>query len=429
MTPLPVGWSWATLDDLQADERAAITDGPFGSHLTSAHYSDSGPRVVRLQNIGDGVFHDARAHISSHHFEQLRRHEVKPGDLLVASLGERLPRSCLAPATLGPAIVKADCIRVRLHDRVEPRWVLYAMQTSAMRAYAADQLHGVGRPRLGLKVIRSLPIPLPPLDEQRRLVDLLEDHLSRLDHAGQSLTGAEQRAASLSASSAARLITAGAGEACTEARFGSATAAIPAHWRMSTVGDEAALVQYGTGGKTGPARDADDVPVLRMSNVKRGRVQLNDLKYLPPAHPDLERLLLDPGDLLFNRTNSAEHVGKSAVFKGVSGTTSFASYLIRVRLNSDVDPNWANLVINSSFGRAFVSSVVSQQVGQANVNGTKLKVFPLPVPPRAEQERLVAQHDEAVEAGLRVAAFVRDNLQRSLALRRSLLDAAFSGRL
>jgi type I restriction enzyme S subunit len=269
----------------------------------------------------------------------------------------------------------------------------------------------------------------PALREQRRIVDVLEDHLSRIEHASRSLADAEQRAASLSASSASRLISAGAGRACTEARFGGATVAIPAHWRMSTIGDEAVLVQYGSGAKTGPARDADDVPVLRMGNVKRGRVQLDSLKYLPRAHPDLERLLLDPGDLLFNRTNSAEHVGKSAVFKGASGTTSFASYLIRARLNSDVDPNWANLVINSSFGRAFVSSVVSQQVGQANVNGTKLKAFPLPVPPRAEQERLVAQHDEAVEAGLRVAAFVRDNLQRSVALRRSLLDAAFSGRL
>ena len=95
-------WAVATLNDLQADEPRAITDGPFGSNLASRHYTESGPRVVRLQNIGDGRFIDERAHISEEHFESLRAHEVLPGDLLVASLGEVLPRACLAPATLGP---------------------------------------------------------------------------------------------------------------------------------------------------------------------------------------------------------------------------------------------------------------------------------------------------------------------------------------
>src|SRR2546430_718344 len=97
MRGLPSGWRLVTLNDLQADEPRAITDGPFGSHLTSAHYTESGPRVVRLQNIGDGLFQDLPAHISDSHFQSLRAHEVLPGDLLVASLGETLPRACLAP--------------------------------------------------------------------------------------------------------------------------------------------------------------------------------------------------------------------------------------------------------------------------------------------------------------------------------------------
>jgi type I restriction enzyme S subunit len=153
--------------------------------------------VVRLQNIGDGRFIDAKAHISEDHFEVLRAHEVRAGDLLVASLGEVLPRACLAPASLGPAIVKADCIRVRLRPDVEPRWVLYAMQRPEVRRWADDHRHGVGRPRLGLKVIRQIPVPLPPLDEQRRIVDVLDDHLSRLDAAQQALTDSFRRISAL----------------------------------------------------------------------------------------------------------------------------------------------------------------------------------------------------------------------------------------
>jgi type I restriction enzyme S subunit len=183
MISLPPGWRIASLDELQASEPRAITDGPFGSNLTSAHYTSDGARVVRLQNIGDGVFHDALAYISMEHFEGLRNHEVAAGDLLIASLGEELPRACIAPASLNPAIVKADCIRVRLGESADPRWVMYAMQTAAVRNWAKNHLHGVGRPRLGLKVIRQIPVVLPPLGEQRRIVDILEDYLSRLDAA------------------------------------------------------------------------------------------------------------------------------------------------------------------------------------------------------------------------------------------------------
>ena len=79
-------------------EPNAITDGPFGSNLKTSHYTDAGPRVIRLQNIGDGFFVDGSAHISQTHFNTLRKHEIVAGDLAIAALGETLPRSCVAPA-------------------------------------------------------------------------------------------------------------------------------------------------------------------------------------------------------------------------------------------------------------------------------------------------------------------------------------------
>lgn len=91
---LPAGWHWATLGELAADEPRSITDGPFGSNLTSAHYTDSGARVIRLQNIGNGVFRDAAAYISLDHFETLRKHEVRRA----TCLSPRSARTCRAPA-------------------------------------------------------------------------------------------------------------------------------------------------------------------------------------------------------------------------------------------------------------------------------------------------------------------------------------------
>ena len=193
-------WPIVPLQELAAPFKGSITDGPFGSNLARQHYRDNGPRVVRLQNIGDGVFIDSPAHIDQSHFEALRKHEVLEGDLLIASLGEVLPRACLMPSGQGHAIVKADCIRVRLRDDVDPRWVNYSLQRPAARKWAEQHRHGVGRPRLGLKGIREIPTPLPSLEEQRRIVEVLEDHLSRLDAGRSAIELACKRTQGLAAS-------------------------------------------------------------------------------------------------------------------------------------------------------------------------------------------------------------------------------------
>ena len=82
---LPKGWTWIALRDLASDEARAITDGPFGSNLKGSHYTDAGPRVVRLQNIGDGEFRDEKAHIAPEHYERLRAHAAVPGDVVVVT--------------------------------------------------------------------------------------------------------------------------------------------------------------------------------------------------------------------------------------------------------------------------------------------------------------------------------------------------------
>jgi len=195
------------------------------------------------------------------------------------------------------------------------------------------------------------------------------------------------------------------------------------------VAQAAELVEYGTSSKTHEGQRPGDVPVLRMGNVKDGRLVWGSLKYLASDNPGIQKIMLRPGDLLFNRTNSAEHVGKSAVFEGERELATFASYLIRVRFRPEVDPRWANMVINSPYGRAYVTSVTSQQVGQANVNGTKLKAFPLPIPSLGEQIARIRRHAEVVDRADRLLFEVQTAAQRLLSLRRSLLDAAFSGRL
>ena len=164
---------------------------------------------------------------------------------------------------------------------------------------------------------------------------------------------------------------------------------LPRGWTWATIDELALAVDYGSSAKTND--DELGVPVLRMGNIRDGALSFEELKYLPVEHPEFPELLLRDGDLLFNRTNSPELVGKSAVYRSDLAACSFASYLIRVRLADGVVPEYIAYCLNSPDGREWVRSVVSQQVGQANVNGSKLKALTVPLPPTSDQHAIVAR--------------------------------------
>lgn len=192
---LPDGWCWASVEQLGAHEPNSITDGPFGSNLKTSHYTSAGPRVIRLQNIGDGVFVDERAHISDKHYETLAKHSIYAGDLVIAAFGARPPRSCIIPPSVGPAIVKADCIRFRpSRDVAVVGYINCTLNSESTRERTVAKVHGVGRPRLNLGEIKAIPLPMPPLVEQERIVAEVERRLSVIDELETTVTADLKRA-------------------------------------------------------------------------------------------------------------------------------------------------------------------------------------------------------------------------------------------
>lgn len=342
---------------------------------------------------------------------------ARANDVLFARITPCLENGKVAqlPPDAPPTGGSTEFLVVRPGPDLDPGFAYYWALTPDVRGQAESNMTGTtGRMRLSARDLAEFMIDYPDdICEQRRIVALLEDYLSRLEAASMQLSKAARRADALVASSLVMHTTCAAGSE---------------GFRSSTVGAEAVLTEYGTSAKCAALQDMADVPVIRMGNLRDGGLDWTNLKYLPVNHEQFPKLLLQHGDLLFNRTNSAELVGKAAVFNGAS-PSSFASYLIRVRFKDSVDPWWANMVINSPAGRRYVRSVVSQQVGQANVNGTKLKAFPLPLPGRDEQERRVAEHRDVVAARERLRAEAGALMARSDLLRRALLTAAFSGRL
>ena len=149
-------------------------DGPFGSGLKSSHYTSFGVLVIRLQNIGMGVFKRSEpAYISPEHYQSLGEHSVFGGDVLIAGLGdERHPcgRACVAPADLSDAMVKADCFRFRLKlDRADSNFIAASLSATA-QASSAILSAGATRQRVNLQSTADRSLALPSLNEQGKIV-------------------------------------------------------------------------------------------------------------------------------------------------------------------------------------------------------------------------------------------------------------------
>lgn len=411
MTALPDGWKWATLGELSTDEPAAITDGPFGSNLTSAHYSDSGARVIRLENVGDGFFRDVPSFIPLTHYGSLRKHEAKPGDLIVASLGEGLPRACLLPDLGGPAIVKADCIRIRLRADIDPKWALYATQTPYAKKWAADRLRGVGRQRLGLKGIRQVPVPMPPIEEQYRIVAAVEDHLSRLDASRAYLDAAARRTSHW--------------------RRSTLDAAVaPEGGRTTPLRDLVQRVEAGRsfGGTAPPARD-DEWGVVRVSAMTWGEFRPHENKAVPAEQAD-PRYEIHEGDILVSRANTTEYVGAPVLVKQTRPRLLLSDKSLRLVPVPGVDPGWLVSALGTRGVRRQISALATgtkdsmRNISQANLMSV--------VVPSAAPEEQCRARETATEITLHAArierSLARAHLQRE-ALRRRLLSTAFSGQL
>jgi type I restriction enzyme S subunit len=194
---------------------------------------------------------------------------------------------------------------------------------------------------------------------------------------------------------------------------------VPSRWVWSRIGEAVLFTQYGTSQKSNPSEEG--VPVLTMGNVQDGLVVWSNEKRIPETSEDLPALYLRKFDVLYNRTNSAELVGKTGIYLGDDGVRTFASYLIRLRpslLSSN--PRFLNMAMNTpEFRETQIMPLIKKQTGQANVNGTALKNMLIPLPPLAEQHRIVAK----VDALMALCDGLEASLTATAATRLRLLDA------
>jgi type I restriction enzyme S subunit len=446
---LPSHWELATMGEI-----ATVVGGSTPKSKQPEYWGGDVPwlGVSDLTGYSDKyISHGARS-ITEAGYASCSTQLVPTGTVLFSS---RAPIGYVAIASQ-PVCTSQGFKSFVLADGVSPEYIYWYLKYA--KSLAESLASGTTFRELSATAAAALPVPIPPPREQLRIVEALEHFLNRIDEAARGVHIAREHLHTFHKSVLTAAVSGelDAGVEKTESAHELLETildareqrwldcgmgrhrppegpvpgdfALPPSWTWATVDQLAVGVQYGSSAKTDPDL-VEGVPVLRMGNIVAGRLDLDNLKYLPRTHEEFPALLLRDGDLLFNRTNSPELVGKTAVARGLPAQCSFASYIIRVRLAPEVLPDFVSYFINSPFGRRWVRDNVSQQVGQANVNGSKLRALTLPLPPRLVQERIVAAVEAARASAEQLASALLNASTGSESLRTSLMHQAFTGQL
>jgi type I restriction enzyme M protein len=238
-------------------------------------------------------------------------------------------------------------------DRITDRFLIEVLNEADLMQYVT----GVTVPKLNQEKLRSIQIPLPPLEIQKEIVAEIEGYQKVINGARTVLENYRPH--------------------------------IPINpdWPMVQLGEICDSFQYGSSRKSS---NSGEVVCLRMGNIQNGEIDWSDLKFAP-ADEEFDKYLLSPNDVLFNRTNSPIHVGKTGIYRGVRPAV-FAGYLIRLNYQKDkvVGP-YLNCCLNTKEAKDFCSRVKTDGINQSNINAKVLQTFSIPLPPLTEQQAIVAE--------------------------------------
>ncbi|MFI1580978.1 hypothetical protein [Embleya sp. NPDC020630] len=408
-----------------------ITDGPFGSSLSSSHYTAEGARVIRLGNVGAARFKgEDAAYISLEHFQDLRQHEVKPGDLIIAGLGDTnhpVGRACVAPSDLGPAIVKADCFRARLdEEQMSHRYAAWALSSSFVSGQVRTLTRGSTRTRINLDVAREIQLPTPRVDEQRRIVDFLDAETARIDQLGYLRQRQVFQLEERYTTAISELIIP---EICSANERNRSWPWLPASVSIARLG-YLARVQSGVTVHGARARGHDDTeyPYLRVANVQGEWLDLSEVKTIVIPVAMARRSTLRVGDVVMTEANgNPDNLGRGAVWNGEISGMIHQNHVFAIRVDEDaLVPAYLSALLATVHGRHYFR-FTSTQVGIATTSSSKVLDFPVPVRNITQQRMIVSEYERLRGNVERV----RQTLSRQLSLlserRQALITAAVTG--
>ncbi|RLP68026.1 hypothetical protein D9V30_12045 [Mycetocola reblochoni] len=393
-------WERATLGDVCLK---VVKRDPVATGRARIRYIDIGGIDGTLHRLGDVP------EIDSVGAPSRCRQIVAAGDTVFATVRPYLEKIAYVDGPLDGEFASTGFSVLRPGPRLEPKFLYYFTISQEMFDQVLPYQKGVSYPAVLDREVRSVSMPVPPLEEQRRIVATLEDHLSRLDAADSQLDAAARRTSALSAHVLAHAL---ADATCDELPLTSLLGRDLANGRS---------VKTRKGG----------FPVLRLTALNDGMVDLRERKPGAWTADEAERFLVHQGDFLISRGNGSLHlVGRGGLVAEDPDPVAFPDTLIRARPRADLlDAGFLALVWNSTSVRRQIEQVAKTTAGIYKVNQRDLGRVVVPVPSLPDQRRIFAEVAARRETLGRLTQATGAARERSSALRRSLLGAAFSGRL
>lgn len=350
------------------------------------------------------------------------KQSVCKGDVLLCKINPRINRVWkVSQFTDNELIASSEWIIIR-NNHIDANYLMYCFQSKYFREFMLSNVSGVGGSlmRAQPKYVQTYPIPLPPLSEQQRIVERIEELFAKLDEAKERL---QEVADSFAVRKAAILHKAFTGELTKQWRCENGVS--DESWEEKTIGEICSSLKYGTSKKSS---DDGEVVVLRMGNLQNGEIDWSNLAYTSDEE-DIKKYLLKSGDVLFNRTNSPELVGKTSIYRGEMPAI-YAGYLIKLDYEKNiVVGDYLNYYLNSSKAKEYYMQVKTDGVSQSNINAKKIGEFEIPLPTLSEQHEIVRLIDDLLARERKAQQAAEQALASIDLMKKSILACAFRGEL
>jgi type I restriction enzyme S subunit len=421
MSELPSSWTSCCLDDLFQEIKNGTTQ--------KQNKDGIGYPVSRIETIQKGRFDLTRIqHIAEvpSDFVSLNRYEV--GDIAFSHINslEHVGKTSIYEGVPENFIHGMNLLRMRPKNSLLPKFLYYQLNTKNVREAVRERVgHAVNQVSINQTNLRQVPMVLAPLNEQKRIVAKLDELLPKVEACKQRL---EEIPTILKRFRQSVLADAVSGRLTEQWRRNQGieddTIGLPGGWKRVVLRDVVDKFNYGSSAKS---ERKGKIPVLRMGNIQNGEIDWSDLVY-SNDDDEIKKYLLTKNTVLFNRTNSPELVGKTAIYRG-ERPAIVAGYLIRAVTGAELNAEYLNLCLNAPDAREWCREVKSDGVSQSNINAQKLADYKISLPPLKEQEIIVKTVREHLLKIELVVCGSKKALTYAAKVSDAILSKAFSGSL
>jgi type I restriction enzyme, S subunit len=425
MSDLPIGWTEKSLSELTGIG-GLMTDGDW---IESKDQDPNGEvRLIQLADIGDGIFTNKSSRfLTLDRAKELRCTFLEKDDLLVARMPDPLGRSCLFPDINQSSVTAVDvCVWRSGKGGSNVKWLMYIINSPNVRNQIQALASGTTRQRISGGNLKKLSLPVPPIAEQRRIVAKLDRLLNRSRNARKEL---EQIPKLCDRYKQAILTAACSGLLTSDWRKNNIESESTAKWIELRLGQ--ILSEPLANGRS--VRDAEyqGFPVLRLTCLKNGRIDLNAKKNGAWTREEAFNFLVREGDFLVSRGNgSLSLVGRGGIVPSVLDDIAYPDTLIRVRAKKEIyNIEFLSIIWNSQYIRKQIENAARTTAGIHKINQKSIEEFILPVPSLVEQNEIVKR----VEKIFKAIALIEQEYQNAIKLcdrlDQAILAKAFRGEL